>query len=97
MAEKQPDNIGRAGRRFSLCCGRFDAGACFLVVSVRPSISALSALPTGQAAAFGFEKGPTGRQLKRRMINMMVHLKGRSAIVTGSNVCSFVWFADLMS
>jgi hypothetical protein len=44
----------------------------------------------------GFEKGPTWRQLKRRMINM-VHLKGRSAIVTGSNVCSFVWFADLMS
>jgi hypothetical protein len=35
-----------------------------------------------QAAAFGFEKGPTGHQLKRRMINMMVHLKGRSAIVT---------------
>jgi hypothetical protein len=54
------------------------------------------ALSTGQAAAFGFEKGPTGRQLKRRMINM-VHLKCRSAIVTGSNVCSFVWFADLMS
>jgi len=64
--------------------------------AIAADLKAAKTAISGQAAAFGFEKGPTGRQLKRRMINM-VHLKGRNAIVTGSNVCSFVWFADLMS